>query len=48
MLGASIMERLDSGAKWRGRWLVLGGVRGRGAWTGLVVGVGLNSKGEGL
>ena len=32
MLGASVMERGSavSGAKWRGRWLVLGGVRGLG------------------
>ena len=32
MLGASVMERgwTVSGAKWRGRWLVLGGVRGKG------------------
>ena len=31
MLGASVMKRSQtvSGAKWRGRWLVLEGVRGR-------------------
>ena len=34
MLGAGVMERgwTVSGAKWRGRWLVLGGVRGRGLY----------------
>ena len=51
MLGVSVMGRGStvSGAKWRGggggwSW----GELRVGAWAGLVVGVGLNSKWEGL
>ena len=49
MLGASVMGRGStvSGAKWRGGGWSLGELR-VGAWAGLQVGVGLNSKGEGL
>ena len=49
MLGASVMGRGStvSGAKWRRGGWSWGKLRVR-AWAGLAVGVGLNSKGEGL